>query len=180
MLRISTIVVTFLLIFIPAGMVRAQELPLEDYFFSFPQCYGRAYLPASAKPKQTVAEIAISHFPSRQELLGLDGQWQPYPDTPKFAAKIELSFFGHNPIHEPQWAWSTDAICEPEGDRLKCSIECDGGHFFLQSHAEGLLLTDGSSLDFNRCDFGDKILKRQTENMTFLLYPIPISHCTPK
>ena len=158
----------------------ADELPLEDYFFSFPQCYARSYMTSQITPNQKVADIAISHFPSRQALLGLESAWQPYPDTPRFVAKLELALKGHNPLHEPEGAWSTDAICEPYDDQLRCAIECDGGRFFLQRHAKGLLLTGGGDLDFNQCENGDKILVREPEDKTFLLYPVPLSHCLPK
>ena len=48
----------------------ADELPLEDYFMSFPNCYGRTYSlqHQKAHPEQKTVDIAISHFPSRQQL----------------------------------------------------------------------------------------------------------------
>lgn len=159
-----------------SATVSAQELALEDYFFSFPSCYGSSYSleHLKAHPEQKVIDIALSHYPSRQQLLGLDSPYQPYPDTPRFIAKIDVWMRGQDT------SWQTDAFCEPDGSRMVCGIECDGGRFYLEKRKGGkLLLTGGYDLDFNQCDAGDRILARQPDDTSFLLSPIPRSHCKP-
>lgn len=168
------IAAAFALIFIQSAPTTAQEAPLEDYFFSFATCYGRSYSVEHLKrhPNQNVVEIAISHFPHAQELLGLESPWQPYPETPNIALKLDVL------MKDEEKIWQTDAICSQANDRLRCQLECDAGHFFLQSHKnESLLITDGSDLHFNSCDTGSRILKREPDDKSFRLNPIPLSHC---
>ncbi|QDG77571.1 hypothetical protein [Labrenzia sp. PHM005] len=154
----------------------ADELPLEDYFMSFPNCYGRTYSlqHQKAHPEQKTVDIAISHFPSRQQLLGMESPYQPYPDTPRFILKLDVWIKGENE------GWQTDAYCEPEGNRIACGIECDGGRFYLEGRKDDKLrLTGGTDLDFNQCDAGNRIFNRAPDDKTFLLSPIPLSHCRP-
>ncbi len=154
----------------------ADELPLEDYFMSFPNCYARSYSLEHLKihPQQKIVDIAISHFPSRQQLLGLDSPFQTYPETPRLIAKLDVWVRGQD------GGWQTDAFCEPDGSRMACAIECDGGRFYLERQKGGkLLLTGGSDLDFNQCDAGSRILERNPDDKAFLLNPIPRSHCKP-
>ncbi|WP_422023584.1 hypothetical protein [Roseibium sp.] len=156
------------------GSPLADELPLEDYFMSFPNCYGRTYSLQHQKdhPAQNTVDIAISHFPSKQELLGMDSPFQPYPDTPRLVVKLDVWMKGQNE------GWQTDAICDPDGNRLLCQIECDGGRFFLEGRSDDkLVLTGGTDLDFNQCDAGDRVLQRAPDDGTFHLTPIPLSHC---
>lgn len=155
----------------------SDELPLEDYFFSFASCYGRSYSfdHLNAHPNQKVVDIVFSHYPTRQELLGLDGAFQPYPETPRFVGKVDVWLRGENE------SWQTDAFCEPSGDGMACGIECDGGQFRLEARDGGkLLLTGGGDLSFEQCDAGPRVLTRAPDDKSFLLSPIPRSHCRPK
>lgn len=164
-------------IFLSSAVSVAGDLPLEDYFMSFPNCYGRTYSLQHQKkhPAQKTVDIAISHFPSRQQLLGMNSPYQPYPDTPRFVAKLDVWLKGQSN------GWQTDAYCEPDGNRLVCGIECDGGRFYLEGRNDGkLLITGGSDLDFNQCDAGERILRRAPDDNAFLLSPIPQSHCRPQ
>lgn len=155
------------------------ELPLEDYFSSQNMCYGRSYSPEHVRthPEQNVVDIAISHFPSKQELLGMTSANHAYPDTPRFVAKLDVLLAD---MSEP---WQVAAFCEPDGKnaQLKCSLECDAGHFFLKSGKDQqLLLIGGTDLDFNDCDAGAKVLKREPDDKSFLLDAIPSSHCVAR
>lgn len=158
----------------PAPVLANDELPLEGYFMSFATCYGRSYSlnHLNEHPDQKVVDIAFSHFPYKQQLLGPSDSFHPYPETPRFVARLDVWIKGQNN------GWQTEAICEPEGDRLKCSIECDGGRFFVQEHRTGkLLLTGGNDLSFDQCDAGDRMLMREPDDQSFLLETIPLSHC---
>lgn len=153
-----------------------SEFPLEDYFFSQNMCYGRLYSPEHGRthPEQNVVDIAISHFPLKQELLGMDSPVQSYPDTPRFVAKLDVWLAD---MPEP---WQADAFCAPDGKnaQLKCSLECDAGHFFLKSGKnQRLMLIGGTDLDFNDCDAGARVLNREPDDKSFLLDAIPASHC---
>lgn len=169
--------ITCIILLSGAQTVSAEGgLPLEGYFSAQNMCYGRSYSAAHSRshPEQNVVDIAISHFPSKQELLGLDNPNQVYPDTPRFVAKLDV-WLANMP--EP---WQADAYCAPDGDsaQLKCSLECDAGHFFLKSGKDQrLLLIGGTDLDFNDCDAGAKVLKREPDDKSFLLDAIPSSHC---
>lgn len=152
----------------------AQELPLENYFFGVESCYGRTYDLAhlDKHPNQQVIDIGISHFPTKQELLGMDSPYQPYPDTPKFVVKLALFKRGQD------IRWETDAFCEPDGSRIKCNLECDAGDFYLQAHKSGgLLINGGSDLSFNSCDAGERTLMRKPDDTSFLLQSVPRSIC---
>ena len=152
----------------------ADELPMEDYFSSFPMCHGRSYSlqHLRANPGQKVVDVAISHFPGRQELLGLDSPFQSYPDTPRFVAVLDVWLKGQDE------GWKTDVYCEPGDGRLKCAIECDGGYFYLQAVKNGrLLLTGGTDLTFGYCDADGRVLKRAPNDKAFLLDGLPRSHC---
>ncbi|MEW7008505.1 hypothetical protein [Lentilitoribacter sp. EG35] len=154
----------------------AQELPLESHFHGIESCYGRTYSAAhlDKHPDQQVIDIGISHFPTKQQLLGMDSPNQPYPDTPKFVAKLALFKRGQD------IRWEADAFCEPDGKRIKCNLECDAGNFYLTEHKSGgLLLTGGSDLSFDSCDAGDRTLMREPDDTSFLLQSVPRSICVP-
>ncbi|MBN9671340.1 hypothetical protein [Roseibium aggregatum] len=152
----------------------AAAAPLEDYFFGFNTCYGRSYPleHLNKNPDQQVIEMAISHFPAKQNLLGMESPYQPYPDTPRLVLKLDVWMRGKdNP-------WQENAICGADGDRLLCRIGCDGGAFHLTARPENrLLLTLDRELYFTQCDAGDAVLNRTKADSAFLLYPIPQSHC---
>ena len=154
----------------------AQEAPLESYFFSYNNCYGRAYSGEHLKkqPKQQVIEFAISHFPSKQDLLGMESPFQPYPDTPRMVVRIDVWLRGQDK------GWQEHAICEPAGTNLRCSIECDGGSFVIKSREKArLLISLDRNLSFDQCDAGDKTLRRSKQDNNYLLYLMPTSHCSP-
>lgn len=156
--------------------VSAQgELALEGYFFSFKSCYGRAYSGEhlNIHPDQQVLEIAISHFPEKQELLGLDNPYQSYPDTPRLVLRLDAWLRGKDK------GWQEHAICDQDGAGLKCAIECDGGSFTLQGREKAqILMSLEQDLYFTQCDAGENVLKKTREDTSFLLYPLPASHCS--
>ena len=164
----------FLLLVSSLVATMAEAAPLENYFFSFNSCYGRAYSFEHLKknPKQQVIDMAISHFPGRQELLGLDSPFQPYPETPRLVLRVDVWLRGQDK------AWQEAAICKPAGDQLKCGFECDGGSFSLAARdGDRLLLTLEEDLHFTQCDAGEAILTKTKQDKSFLLYPMPRSHC---
>ncbi|MEP4771075.1 MAG: hypothetical protein ABJY83_24460 [Roseibium sp.] len=150
--------------------------PLENYFFSTNSCYGRSYSGEHLRDqaKQQVIEMAISHFPSKQELLGMESSFQPYPDTPRLALRLDVWLRGQDK------GWQEHAICEPSGQDLKCGFECDGGSFVIKGREKArLLISLEDDLSFNQCDTGVRTLRRSKQDNHFLLYPIPMSHCLP-
>jgi len=159
-----------------AAVTGAGAAPLEDYFFSYDTCYGRSYSTAhlNSHPGQQVVDMAVSHFPGKQELLGMDSPFQPYPDTPRLVLRLDVWLRGQDR------SWRELAICDPEGDGLSCSIECDGGRFRVEPSPEDrLLIRLENDLFFTQCDAGDARLERSSEDASFLLSPIPKSHCMP-
>ncbi len=154
------------------------EQPLDYHFSSYRSCYGRVYAPAHLKkhPDQKVAEISLSHFPNKQELLGMDSPFQPYPDTPKLVLRLSV-LMRDSARNAPGAIWTENAICDPEGPRLHCRIECDAGDFFVEEKQDGIVVTGGSDLYFTQCDAGDKVLVRKPDDVTFFLPPLPASHC---
>lgn len=156
----------------------SSEQPLDYHFGSYRSCFGRVYTAEHLKknPKQKVAEIALSHFPNRQELLGMDSPFQPYPDTPKLVLRVSVLMRGVAP-YEPDAVWSEAATCDPAGNRLHCRIECDAGDFFVEEKRDGIVITGGSDLYFTQCDAGERVLERQPDDMTFVLSRLPASHC---
>ncbi|MBO6511496.1 MAG: hypothetical protein JJ979_23945 [Roseibium sp.] len=154
----------------------ALAAPLENYFFSFNSCYGRSYSfeHLQKNPDQKVIDMAISHFPGKQELLGLDSPFQPYPETPKLILRVDVWLRGQDT------AWQESAFCEPAGDQLKCGFECDGGTFYLTERSgDRLLLSLKDDLSFTQCDAGNAILQMTAIDKDYLLSPMPRSHCRP-
>ncbi|WP_417670458.1 hypothetical protein [Roseibium sp.] len=159
----------------------SSDQPLDYHFSSFRTCYGRVYSQSHMQkhPQQKVAQISLSHFPNRQELLAMDSAFQPYPDTPKLV--LELSLMRRNVApYDPEAVWTEKALCEPEGARLHCRIECDGGDFYVEEKRDSILLTGGSDLYFTQCDAGDKVLERLPDDKTFELFLLPASHCSAR
>lgn len=162
---------------------RADQMePLADYFASFNSCYGRVYTPGhmAKQPYQQVTEIALSHFTYRQELLGAPNAFQPYPDMPRLVAVLDLR------VREMETVMAGDvmvslkasAICEPEGQRLRCGIEGDGGRFFIEPAKDKwrLRLRLAGALHFETMD-GFYTLNPEPQDDVFLLSPLPGSHC---
>ena len=158
--------------FLSAGIAVAE--PLERYFSSANACYGRSYSAEhlNQHPDQQVLEIAVSHFPERQGLLGMESPFQPYPDTPKLVLQVHVWMRGQDRD------WQDNAVCTPDGDRFQCAIECDGGVFYLNERSgDRLLLTLKGDLRFTQCDAGSAVLRKTAEDSAFLLSPVPRSHC---
>ncbi|WP_269581234.1 hypothetical protein [Roseibium sp. Sym1] len=155
----------------------AVAAPLEDYFSSLNTCYGRSYSSDHLQQHhgQQVIDMAVSHFPQKQELLGMDSPFQPYPDTPRMVLRLDVWLRGQDR------SWQEHAICEPHGDSLSCAIECDGGTFEIEARDQDRLLVKlRSDLYFTQCDAGDAMLSRTAEDRSFLLSPLPRSHCSPE
>jgi len=152
----------------------AAAAPLEDYFASFNSCYGRSYSTEHLERNrgQQVVDFAISHFPNRQELLGMDSPFQPYPDTPRLVLRLDVWLRGQDR------AWQDHAICEAGGDVLKCAIECDGGSFEIHGRSDNrLLIRPDNDLFLAQCDAGDAVIRKTPEDSSYLLLPMPRSHC---
>lgn len=165
-------------LFFLSAPVLAQELPLENYFFSFDTCYGRSYSRQHLRdhPDQSVLEIAISHFPARQELLGMESPWQPYPDTPRVVMTMDVMMRVKDKA-EPV-AFQVQGICDPNKAKLTCAIECDGGGFTLSAgKSDTLMVTLDRDIEAVTCDAGDYTLFKTPEDTTFRLNPLPLSHC---
>ena len=157
-----------------AMTVRATAAPLEDYFASFNSCYGRSYSTDHLERHrgQQVIDFAISHFPNRQELLGMDSPFQPYPDTPRLVLRLDVWLRGQDR------SWQDHAICEAAGDGLTCAIECDGGSFDIQARSDNrLLVRPHNDLFFAQCDAGDAVIRKTPDDASYLLSPLPRSHC---
>jgi hypothetical protein len=153
----------------------ASAAPLERYFASTDTCYGRSYSGDHLRkhPQQQVVDMAISHFPSKQELLGMESPFQPYPETPSLVLQLNVWLRGQDK------GWQQGAICKQEGDKLRCGFECDGGTFYVSEQSKDrLLLTLDEDLYFTQCDAGEAILQKTAEDRSFLLYPMPRSHCS--
>lgn len=163
----------------PARSQSGFELALDSHFNSYKSCYGRVYSSEHLRkhPRQKVREITLSHFPNRQEMLGMDSPYQPYPDTPRLVLRISVLVDGES-YHDAS-VWTDEALCEPDGKRLHCSLECDAGRFYVESRKGSLLITGGGDLYFDQCDSGQKVLMRQPDDKSFLLHPLPLSHCSP-
>lgn len=154
--------------------VGATAAPLEAYFASTDTCYGRSYSTEHLDRHrgQQVIDIAVSHFPNRQELLGMDSPFQPYPDTPRLVLRLDVWLRGQDR------SWQDHAICAADNGILKCAIECDGGSFELHERSDDrLLVKPDNDLFFAQCDAGDAVIRKSPEDASYLLSPLPRSHC---
>eukprot|EP00903_Cladosiphon_okamuranus_P001836 g1834.t1 len=154
--------------------IGAMAAPLEAYFASTDSCYGRSYSTEHLErhPGQQVIDFAVSHFPNRQELLGMDSPFQPYPDTPRLVLQLDVWLRGQDR------SWQDHAICEAKDNTLKCAIECDGGSFEVHERSDDrLLVKPDNDLFFNQCDAGDAVIRKTPEDTSYLLSPMPRSHC---
>ncbi|WP_157738836.1 hypothetical protein [Labrenzia sp. VG12] len=146
----------------------AAGAPLEAYFASTDSCYGRSYSTEHLERHrgQQVIDFAISHFPNRQELLGMDSPFQPYPDTPKLVLRLDVWLRGQDR------SWQDHAICEASGEALTCAIECDGGSFQIHERSDDrLLVKPDKDLFFAQCDAGDAVIRKTPEDSSYLLSP---------
>lgn len=182
MLNIILAFLSTVLIFVPFMSKSYAEPPLSDYFFSHNSCYGRVYTPdhLAKQPYQQVSEIALSHFTYRQELLGAPSAFMPYPDTGRLSALLSFRVKGMETVMagDQMISITGNAICEPEGKRLLCSLEGDGGRFYLEAARDKwrLRIRLASELYFET-PFGFYALDPEPQDNVFLLGPIPGSHC---
>ncbi len=165
-----------LLLLAPSVRAQSEDAPLLRHFNNGDACFGRLYSNEhrAKHPQQRTAEIRLDYYP---DLLGIDGDGSgvmPYPKAREIIVLLSVRLSG-NPF-----LWQTTAFCWPEGDKMSCGIECDGGRFdLIDRSADSLLLTGGSDLMFSDCAASDKTLRRAPDDRSFLLHRLPAEHCAP-
>ena len=105
--------------------------PLERHFGSEDSCYARTYSDAhlEAHPQQRIREIKFGHFPTTFGTQNDDGTVQFDPATAQLHFLISAKF------RDSDLTYTNGGVCNPDGAGYKCSIECDGGSFYLDDRS---------------------------------------------
>ena len=152
----------FCLTFCAALPAAAQ--PISQHFDkNSDSCYQRLYSAShlASHPVQKVEAIELSHF-------NADSQAMPGSEMNlHFAVRLR----GRS-------TWRTPVICRPQGNRLSCGVECDGGRFDVVARTgSSILITGGTDLYFSDCDAKPRILERAPDDKVFMLHRQPLSNC---
>lgn len=149
-------------LFFAGAPVAAQSIT-QHFGTQIDSCFQRFYSAShlAQHPSQKVEAIQLSHF--NEDSAGMAGS--------DLMLRLSVRLRG-------QFAWTTPVLCNRNGNRLSCGIECDGGRFYVvPKDGSSLLITGGSDIYFTDCDAGDQVLIREPDDKIFLLHRRPLSNC---
>ncbi len=162
-----------------SGAVPALAGWFGDYFDAHRNsCYGRIYTVAHMKrhPRQKVARISLSHFPTRFGINDQQGRIVISNTAREILLQVKVRFRGSRKTY------AEVAFCRHEGDHVACRLECDGGEFTVHAHGGRRLLLRPGSYGFRMSDCGESDacwVTRKSDDRALVLNARPASKCTP-
>lgn len=108
-------------------------------------CFERTYTAAhlAAHPDQTVSFIRFEHFP---RVWGpIDAEGNVYFDREMWVVNYRVTLRLRRTGDQ---LYETSGTCRPEGDRLNCGVDCDGGSFTLHDDGTDTVLLKPSEGGF--------------------------------
>ena len=142
-------------------------------------CYQRVYDEAHLKahPQQRVAMIRFENFPDVYGPVGEDGKVYFDEKTGEVTFSIIVAFRDH-----PHKLYSNDGACYPEGGKLRCGIDCDGGSFTLSDAGKTDIMLHNEGFRVTVCEGDDEAtawVDPEPDDKDFKLTRLPDSDCTP-
>lgn len=150
--------------------IAVAEQALTQHFGDFDSCYTRQYSQdhLAKNPEQTVSYIRFDHTPTNNEFVKYDA------NTGELEFSVSVNFI------DSDKNYSNSGRCHPDGDKLTCNIECDGGGFDIKSKdADSILIYTGEyGFRVSGCGFDDiRGVFRETDDKIFLLHKLPSNQC---
>ena len=142
-------------------------------------CYARDYDEAHLKahPNQRIARIRIEHFPGLYGPYGEDGKVHMDETTGEVHFTVTVAY-----RDKPYALLSDSGTCTPDGDKLNCYIECDGGGFSLTDAGADAILLHNRGFRVMACGEDETEggwVNPEPDDKVFKLTRVPDSECVP-